>query len=239
MPLRDHFHSPLADRRSWEGLHGAWPGYIAEKLVEVLPPEYYCSPRVHLGTVVEIDLAAFEEDQPSESRRDTPNGTAVAWKPTTATLLYETETPVPAEYEVRVYDEQHAQRLVAAVEIVSPSNKDRPESREAFVAKCQALLMQHVCVAIVDVVTERSTNLFALLADRIGAERPEIADAALYAVSCRVVRRRKRTRFEMWPHALTLGEPLPTPPLWLTEDFSVPLELEASYEKACRLLRIG
>ena len=30
--------------------------------------------------------------------------------------------------------------LVAAIEIVSPSNKDRPESRRAFVAKVAALL---------------------------------------------------------------------------------------------------
>ena len=38
------------------------------------------------------------------------------------------------EYEVRVYDEKRHCRLVAAVEIVSPANKDRPEHRHAFVA---------------------------------------------------------------------------------------------------------
>ena len=25
MPLRDHFHSPLDDRRRWDSLHGGWP----------------------------------------------------------------------------------------------------------------------------------------------------------------------------------------------------------------------
>jgi hypothetical protein len=48
---------------------------------------------------------------------------------------------------------------VAAVKIVSPANKDRPEQRRAFVAKCAALLQNHVRVAIVALVTTRTFNL--------------------------------------------------------------------------------
>ena len=36
-----------------------------------------------------------------------------------------------------------------------------------------------------------------------------------------------------------LGQPLPTLPLWLDEDLSVPLDLEESYEETCRVLRIA
>jgi hypothetical protein len=43
---------------------------------------------------------------------------------------------------------------------------------------------------------------------------------------------------EAWHHPLQLGQPLPALPLWLAEDFAVPLELEASYEQTCRDLRI-
>lgn len=39
-------------------------------------------------------------------------------------------------------------------------------------------------------------------------------------------------------YPLQLGQPLPTLPLRLAEDFAVPLELEASYEQRCRDLRI-
>ena len=39
--------------------------------------------------------------------------------------------------------------------------------------------------------------------------------------------------FESWTHTLALGQPLPTLPLWLADDFAVPLELEASYEETC------
>jgi hypothetical protein len=31
---------------------------------------------------------------------------------------------------------------------------------------------------------------------------------------------------------------LPTLPLWLAENFAIPLELEESYEETCRILRI-
>ena len=45
---------------------------------------------------------------------------------------------------MRIYDTEYGRRLVAAIEIVSPSNKDRRESRRAFVAKVAALLQKGV-----------------------------------------------------------------------------------------------
>jgi len=39
--------------------------------------------------------------------------------------------------------------------------------------------------------------------------------------------------------SLTIGQSLPTLPLWLSEDFSVPLNLEESYEETCRIFRIA
>lgn len=197
MPLRDHFHPPLSDQRSWEELHGAWPTTIAFRLNAALPTGYRSGVRV------------------------------------------ETDELTPPEYEVRVYDQQHGRRLVAAVEIVSPRNKDRPESRDALVVKYQALLQQEVCVAIVDPVTDRSANLYAELADRLGARPPALATASIYAVSCRGIAARGRWRVEAWEHALVVGAPLPPLPLWLTESLYVPLELEATYEDTCRGLRIA
>ncbi|WP_020468768.1 DUF4058 family protein [Zavarzinella formosa] len=151
----------------------------------------------------------------------------------------DTEELTPPEYEVRVYDQRKTRRLVAAVEIVSPRNKDRAESRDAFVSKCHALLQEEVCVVIVDPVTERSANLYAELADRLGANAPTIAGNSIYAVSCRSLSFRDRHRVEAWQHTLEIGSPLPTLPLWLTDNLYVPLELEATYEDTCRGLRIA
>ncbi len=238
MPLRDHFRPPLASRRSWEELHGAWPGTIAFRLNSILPPEYYSGVRVHIGSEIEVDIAAFESEDFAESESGNHVGTVLAWEAALPTLLLDTDELTLPEYEVRVYDERHTRRLVAAIEIVSPGNKDRTERRDAFVSKCHALLQQNVCVVIVDPVTERLANLYADLADRLGANRPLIAAASIYAVSCRARSFRDRYRVETWEHELAVGSPLPTLPLWLTDTLYVPLELETTYEDTCRGLRI-
>src|SRR5207248_8908266 len=104
------------------------------------------------------------------------NGGAVTavWAPAQPTLAVETELPDSDEYEVRVYDTKRGRRLVAAVEIVSPANKDRPEHRRLFVAKCAVLLRQRVSVSIVDLVTVRDFNLYADLLDMLGQRDPSL-----------------------------------------------------------------
>ena len=59
------------------------------------------------------------------------------------------------------------------------------------------------------------------------------------AVSCRGRTLRGRWRVESWEHELAVGLPLPTLPLWLSEDRWVPLELETTYGDTCRGLRIA
>lgn len=235
MPLRDHFRSPVMEVASWEELHGLWPGVMAMRLNTLLPPEYRSGVKIHLGTLVEVDAGAFELDTP---RAECCDAGGLAWEAATPTLLLETDELTPPEYEVRVYDQTDSRRLVAAVELVSPRNKDRADAREAFVSKCHALLQQDVCVVIVDPVTTRSPNLYAALAERIGARRPATADATSYAVACRGDRARGRYRVEAWEHVLAVGSPLPTLPLWISDSRYVALELERTYEDTCRGLRI-
>jgi hypothetical protein len=43
---------------------------------------------------------------------------------------------------------------------------------------------------------------------------------------------------DTWYHPLVIGQPLPTLPICLRESFAVKLDLESSYEEACRALRI-
>ena len=244
MPLRDHFRPPLADRRSWDGFHGQWPAMIVIGLNAKLPRRYVAEPRVHLGSSIEIDVATFEEadhDSISRGERDDVGGVATAaWAPPRPTLAVATDLPALDEYEVRVYDMKAGRRLVAAVAIVSPANKDRPEHRRAFVAKCASLLQNRVCVAIVDLVTTRSSNLYADLIELFGQADPSLAGGPppLYAVACRGARNGDSWLLETWAHPLTLGQPLPTLPLWIADNLAVPLDLESSYEETCRILRL-
>src|SRR5436190_7216557 len=155
MPLRDHFRSPLDDLHSWDELHGMWPAMIVRQLIEVLPEPYFAAPGVHLGTLYEINVGTYRDPLPESNGLGADNGgVAVAtYAPPKPTLTLEPRLPNQDVYEVRVYDSRRNRQLVAAIEIVSPSNKDRPENRATFVAKVATLLKNNICVSIVDVVT--------------------------------------------------------------------------------------
>ena len=242
MPLRDHFRPPLADTASWEELHGGWPMVIVQQLRTILPPGYVAGPKVHAGAQVEIEVAAYERTEAlvASAAGEEHGGVATAVWVAEPAVRVETELPEYDEYEVRVYDAQRGRRLVAAVEIVSPANKDRPENRAIFVAKCVALLQKGVAVTVVDLVTVRHFNLYADLLALIGQADPALGAEPphLYAASCRWRRKGKRELLEAWSNALVLKQPLPTLPLWLAPDRVVPLDLEPSYEKACDDLSI-
>jgi hypothetical protein len=212
---------------------------IVQWLNPILPSRYVAGPHVHLGTEIEIDVASFEQGVPDLPAPQGGNGTA--WQLSQPSIAVETDLLNTDEYEVRVYDTERGRRLVAAIEIVSPSNKDRPESSRVFVAKCEAMLRKGVSVSIVDLVTSRHFNLYAELMALVGqhdalmgAEPP-----AIYAAACRWTWRGGKRILETWSHVLRLGQPLPTLPLWLAENYYVPLELEATYEETCRVLRIA
>src|SRR4051794_5063873 len=214
MPLRDHFHPPVSSLAPWDGFHGAWPVTIVYDLNRRLPARYAASPRVYLGTAFEIDVAATDQYGPSPSLAgaDGPNGgvaTAV-WAPPEATLAVATDLPGQPEYEVRVFDSDR-RRVVAAVEFVSPANKDRPEHRRTFAAKCAALLKEGISVTIVDPVTARRANLYADLLDLLGQTAPAVSPdrPPIYAAACRWREDGAAWRLEAWAHPLAVGRPLP------------------------------
>lgn len=242
MPLRDHFRPPLDTVASWEELHGQWPATIVQHLRKILPAGYVAGPRVHAGSQVEIDVAAYGQGE-AEPVLNTSNGGGIAtaaWAPAAPSVAVETELPDYDEYEVRVYDVRRNRRLVAAIELVTPGNKVRAEKRNAFIAKCAALLQNGVAVSIVDVVTVRQFNLYADLMTFLGHRDPTLGTEPppLCAASCRWVRKVERAILETWSHAFAVGRPLPVLPLWLTGVRSVPLDLEQSYEQACDDLSI-
>jgi hypothetical protein len=243
MPLRDHFRPPLDNRHSWEGFHACWPTTIVMQLHGLLPTGFIAEPRVHLGTRVEIDVGTFEADErvAGLTTDADPGGVAtVAWAPPQPSVDIETDLRDEDEYGVRIYDIQRGRRLVASLEIVSPSNKDRPENRSSFVVKCAGLIQKGITVSIVDLVTTRYFNLYSDLLTQLGHADLTLGDTAadLYATTCRWVATENRTRLQSWSWPLTLGQTFPTLPLWLSENLVVPLDLESSYEQACQALRI-
>jgi len=242
MPLRDHFRSPLNDNFSWDVVHGQWPALIVQQLGKILPPQYVAGPRIHLGAQAEIDIGTYGLANQGMQQDQYSSGLATAvWAPAKPTSAIETEMADFDEYEVRIYDTQRGRQLVAAIEIISPGNKDRPESRRQFVAKCAELLRKHVSVVMVDLVTVRDFNLYDEMLEWIG-EKPEAVNGnhqSIYAVSCCWRPHGLKRWLESWNYPLTVSSLLPVLPLWLSDDLAIPLDLEASYEQTCRDLRIA
>jgi len=127
MPLLDHFRPPLYPQRAWESFHSRWANSIADQLNEVLPRRYSAEVQIRLGSQVEADVAEFERAEGPEQTLADGNAGPIVF---------------PDDMEVHVRDERDDARLVAVVELVSPGNKDRPESRSAFAANSAAYLYE-------------------------------------------------------------------------------------------------
>ena len=234
MPLRDHFRPPLDDVHSWDELHGGWPAMIVRQVVEILPEPYFAAPSVHLGTLPVVEFGRFREQVPEATGGEGEKGGAANYAP------LEPRLPNQDVYEVRIYDSRRHRRLVAAIEIVSPSNKDRPESRATFIAKVATLLKHNICVSIVDVVSTSGFNLYAELMDFLQVVDPALGDEPppMYAATLRTRHEESRRLMDNWYHPLTICQPLPTLPVWLNTTWAISLDLESSYEETCRTLRI-
>jgi hypothetical protein len=233
MPLHDHFHAPLKGRRHWTSFHAAWATYIAEDLNEQLPQGYIVEPHAQFG--IEIDVATWEEpDGPPKE----PERPAEGWTPSAPQMTLPL-TIVTDVVEVQILRDEGGYVLAGAVELVSPSNKDRPLEREAFTSKCAAYLQQGAGLAVVDIVTERRADFHRDLLARVSHELGAPPHADLYAAAYRPMSREKQTTLEVWHEPLTLGGALPTMPMWLRGGICLPLRLEAAYERACRTLRIA
>jgi hypothetical protein len=212
VPLRDHFHPPLANQRSWRGFLSGWTFLVTKQLNDTqLTHAYEAVPETHVGSQNE----------------------------TNATIASDNDA-----YEVRVYETAGARKLVAAIELISPANKDRPSTRRAFTTKVASYLQSGISLVVVDFATSHPANLHAELGGLL--HLPDQLDwqssTGLSAIAYRPVRESydvRVGRLELWTRPLTLGEPLATPPLWLSPTRALPLELETTYEHTCWSLRIG
>ena len=134
--------------------------------------------------------------------------------------------------EVGIFSRSGGPQLAGAVELVSPANKDRPLHREAFVSKCATYLQAGVGLVLVDVVTERSADLHRELLARLGLSDtgpgPVLSGSAFRPVERDGVR-----VLDVWLEPISVGQVLPTLPLWLRGGLCLPVALEAAYERTC------
>lgn len=236
MPLLDHFRPPVSKRIQWNSLHSAWASRIADQLSDRLPAEFRAEEHIKLPGGVEIDVAAVHDDAGDGTDQLTEQERA-GWSPPPRTDRVGVE--YPGQFEVRVLRDE-GREIVAAIELVSPSNKDRPREREAFAAKVGSYLLSGVCVLVVDVVTSRRANLHNEIVRVLDlpAELIMPRRAGLYAVTYRPAVFRRKSVLDLWRRTFTIGDSLPEMPLRLTGELFVPVDLEAAYTETCRKRRL-
>ncbi|MBX9579581.1 MAG: DUF4058 family protein [Gemmataceae bacterium] len=221
MPLHD-----WTEREGFEGLHTFWMTELIRAIRPELPPGY----RAVIGTTP-VGLVELESVKPDVSVR---NGTGHPPRRPPATV------PAPdVEVAVAVLEEDptvqvvKSGRLVAAIELISPRNKDRPAARQKYAGRYAGYLHGGVHLLLVDV--HRRPVGFSF-AQAVSAELGEALPAAPApsVVSYRVgpAAAFGGRLLDVWHRPLVVGEALPEMPLPLTYDDAVMVDLEGTYSRA-------
>lgn len=236
MPLLDHFNPPLNRTYGWRSFHAAWAAAIARLLNGgVLPLGYIAVPSCDRDGPIEIDVATLRNTDGIK-----PSDDLQLWRPPEPTRSVVLDLPPLDGARVQVITDDGDPRLTAAIELVSPRNKDRPFARESFAAKCADYLRRGSSLVVIDIVTARRFDMHPAILEKLGAEVDDApppdgkAVVSYRAVACT----EGAIELQIWSERMALGEDLPTVPLWIDDDLSVPLNLELSYRATCQDLRI-
>jgi hypothetical protein len=230
MPLHD-----WTDDRGWDSVHQLWINSLLFWLQDRLPAGY----RAYLGSVPGLTIAA-EPGRPDVGVRDW-RPPAREGSPTGSEALVEGPQPdfqavalLQPEPQMAVHVFRQGQ-LVAAVELVSPRNKDRPSSREFYRNRCLGYLWSGVHLMLADV--HRRPLGFSLV-EAMAAELQCQLPVGLppHAVSWNVGGPTPEGgRFlDGWYRPLTVGSPLPALPLALADQKTILIDLEQTYAEAGR-----
>lgn len=233
MPLRDHFRGWLPRKVLWHPFHNSWATTIAYALNDALPDGFRAAANVQGKIEIDVATAGGGAGGPPP---DADGLGSELWAPAAGTLTLPFELAEESA-EVLVYGMYDGEYLAAAIELVSEGNKDRPDAREAFAAKCATYLHAGVGLVVFDPVTTRAANLHDELMSRLRPELPAWGER-LYCTAYRPSGRNGDARLTVRRDALALGAPLPTVPLALLRGPTIPVPLEATYEETFRRLRL-
>jgi hypothetical protein len=224
MPLHD-----WRDDRGWDNVHALWQTQLVVWLKPRLPAGY----RAFLGSVPKLSVGTGN-GRPDVSVRNWEPPATPAAADAGDTPDFEGPATLTLDAETAVHIDWHGQ-LIAAVEIVSPRNKDRPDSRERYTQRYYGYLRQNVHLLLIDVLPRPAGFSFAdAVAADVGLALPPTPTP--YAVSFRVGEPvPDGTLLAYWRRPLAVGEPLPPIRLALTVHQSVLIDLEATYREAASL----
>lgn len=221
MPLHD-----WTDLPGWEGMHIFWMTEIARVLRGNLPPGY----RAVIGSspLVAIGVAPVKPDVAVTNGMHQPPAALAA-----AGAEPDVEIAVATLTEDSTVLVEREGRLVAALELISPRNKDRPTSREQYASRYLNYLRGGVHLMLVDVHRRPIDFGFARpIAAELGAGLPMPAAPSVVSYRVGAPAAQGGRMLGVWQHALVIGQPLPTMPLALGPGVRVTVDLESTYTRA-------
>lgn len=221
MPLHD-----WRDDRGWDSLHTFWQTQLVDWLRPRLPAGY----RAFLGSVPNLSIGPMN-GRPDVTVRNWQTPTPPAEPGAVEAPDAEGPATLTLEGDQAVHVDWHGQ-LIAAIEIVSPRNKDRPDSREIYARRYLGYVRQGVHLMLLDVLPRPTGFSFVDVVNaEVGFAQPPTPTP--FAFSWRVGEPiPDGTLLAVWRRPLTVGEPLPTIPLALTVHEAVTVDLEHTYREA-------
>jgi hypothetical protein len=229
MPLHD-----WNDDRGWDSVHQLWINALLSWAQERLPSGY----RAYLGSVPGLTIAA-EPGRPDLGVRTWRSRVEETTAPSSAVI----DAPQPDFKAVALLHPEpragvHVFRdgqLVAAVEVVSPRNKDRPSSREFYRNRYLGYLWSGVHLMLIDVHRRPLGFSFVeAMAAEVECQFPVGLPPHVVSWNAGGPTPDGGQFLDGWYRQLVVHEPLPALPLALTTERSLLIDLEQTYNEAAR-----
>ncbi len=230
MPLHD-----WTDRPGWEGVHHSWMTELLRWIKPRLPEGY----RAYIGSVPTVAIGAPPE-RPDVRVRQWNEEPAPAGPPAKSPSAAPMPTEEPDE-EIAVaaldpstalYVEIH-HRLIAAVELISPRNKDRPSARATYLTRYLGYLLEGVHLLLIDVHRRPLNFSFAdSIAEELRMKKPPLPTPLTISYRVGEPAASGGKFLATWQRPLIAGDPLPSMNLALTVKFAVSIDLEQTYMRA-------
>ena len=215
-------------RRRWSTVHIYWMTELAQDLKANLPPGYEAI--VGSNDFIAVDVQPFQSDvtvlttpRADDARVNGPG-----------------ELPEP-DYEVAVGTIEEEVTLtvvrnsfvVAAIELISPRNKDRASIRRHYGRRYVDYLRNGVNLLIVDVHRRPLAFSFSqYLATALELPAPPLTAPSAVSYGLRGPAATGGRMLDIWQRPLVVGQPLPALPLALAGDDHVRVNLDATYSEA-------
>lgn len=224
MPIHDWTRLEPGD---FHDFHQCWMVEIRNALNGgLLPPEYMAMAEQVTGRPIP-DVVRLHSRAPTGD----PGGIAVATAPPTARVIARFEKINYARRADRVVIRHGRGKVVAIIEIMSPGNKDSRNAIRTFVEKAADILNQGVNLLIVDLFppTPRDPQgIHKAIWDEFGDEPFEAPTGKPLTVASYIGGDLPTAYVE----SVGVGDPLPSPPIFLSETRYIPAPLEATYLQA-------